>query len=357
MVFSWGGAQTAIRAPQFKRPLEGLAVNNTISISPLFKHVKPTGFYVYVHARATDGRPFYVGKGFGKRAWDRTKSEWRNDHWINTARKNGVNVSIIKDGMTEADALSLEMTTIAEIKNNGGCLVNQTNGGEGTSGRIVSPETREMMSAKLGKGVHCSNGMSFNSHNKAAAWLSTHLGRTVSGAAIGKAARGQSHVAYGFSWWRWCDEPKDHKIQLENLRYRIGRNVSTDCGLDFRAIGDAISFLRNNGFPKASIKNVWMAATGRADTAYGYRWKYAGYDTSTEKQRRDKVKKLNPKSITIFDDSGTEYKSARAAAAAIRSNGYPTADHKAILNAARSGDVMFGTKWAIRNMENTNGYE
>jgi group I intron endonuclease len=110
-----------------------------------------TRFYVYAHLRK-DGTPFYVGKGKDKRIVDRTsRSTW----WWNIFKKeypdekipNGI---ILSNNLTEQEALDIEKYWIAlfgrkNIHSNG-ILINNTDGGEGTVGAILSEETRSKMS-------------------------------------------------------------------------------------------------------------------------------------------------------------------------------------------------------------------
>lgn len=101
-----------------------------IQITPKWKDVKPEGYYVYIHRRATDGTPFYVGKGRGYRGW-RYKGT-RSKFWMNTAIKNGVIVEIYKSDLSEVCAFSLEKILIDSygIEN----LCNLSLGGDGKSG-------------------------------------------------------------------------------------------------------------------------------------------------------------------------------------------------------------------------------
>lgn len=101
-------------------------------------------FYVYVHYRESDGTPFYVGKGSGKRAYSSSR---RNQFWKNTKEKHGIRVEIIFDNLTEEESFQCEIDTILEFKYFGYKLTNMTLGGEGVSGMIVSPETRSKISA------------------------------------------------------------------------------------------------------------------------------------------------------------------------------------------------------------------
>lgn len=98
--------------------------------------------YVYIHRRASDGRPFYVGKGKQRRAW---QMYGRNAYWQNVAKKHGVMVEVVKDRLPEPCALSLERALIASIP---WPLANLTDGGGGTSGWNHSEETKARISAR-----------------------------------------------------------------------------------------------------------------------------------------------------------------------------------------------------------------
>lgn len=94
-------------------------------------HNEPSGIYLYLHRKSTDGSVFYVGKGTG----DRYRSTNRtNSHWQNTAIKHGVTVEIIDDNLQEWYAYEREVELIAYYGRsdlNQGYLVNQEDGGSG----------------------------------------------------------------------------------------------------------------------------------------------------------------------------------------------------------------------------------
>lgn len=127
-------------------------------------------FYVYFLRRPDqpdpletgDGCPFYVGKGTNCRYKDHRKEAnqllhkpGRKSYKVNvihflwSQRLNFIE-EIFCSNLSEQEALELEIEAIQAYGRirNGGILTNMTDGGEGTSGRICSYETKE----KIGSG-------------------------------------------------------------------------------------------------------------------------------------------------------------------------------------------------------------
>jgi len=102
-------------------------------------------YYVYAYLR-TDGTPYYIGKGKGRRAY--------LDHRHCPVPKDKSRIVFLAENLTEKTSLDLEVELIRSYgrKDLGtGILINLTDGGEGSSGVIVSEETRRKMSeAKKG---------------------------------------------------------------------------------------------------------------------------------------------------------------------------------------------------------------
>lgn len=140
-------------------------------------------FYVYLHINPKMGEPFYVGKGRKNRAFETQK---RSNWWNNFVNKNGFDVIILEDSLFEKKALEREVYWIKRIgrKNlNKGLLINLTNGGEGTSGRILTDEQRKKLSEINIGNKNCLGRklsdetkakMSLSAINKKHSWANNH---------------------------------------------------------------------------------------------------------------------------------------------------------------------------------------
>jgi hypothetical protein len=104
-------------------------------------------FYVYIHSKP-DGTPFYVGKGCGIRAHRFTI---RNPHHKNVVNKYGKENIIIGKLECESELMAFEREKwlISLFKGIGIELTNRTDGGEGSSGLVMSEEAKTQISAKL----------------------------------------------------------------------------------------------------------------------------------------------------------------------------------------------------------------
>ena len=95
-------------------------------------------YYVYAYLRE-NGTPYYIGKGKGNRAYR------RSDRVI-LPPNDITKIKIILQNLTEKQAFSNEKDFIlfyGRKDNNTGILRNLTDGGEGSSGTIVSEETKK----------------------------------------------------------------------------------------------------------------------------------------------------------------------------------------------------------------------
>jgi len=98
-------------------------------------------YYTYAYLR-TDKTPYYIGKGKGKRLYDKSRKGVKPP-------KDKSRIILLKQNLTEEEAFKHEIYMIAVFgrKDLGtGILHNRTNGGDGSSGWIATPELRKRMS-------------------------------------------------------------------------------------------------------------------------------------------------------------------------------------------------------------------
>jgi len=117
----------------------------------------PRRFYVYAYLRSKDSEtgprlsPYYIGKGCGKRAFE------KYGRTVPAPIDNSY-IVFVEEGLTEIEAFFLEtycIQTYGRIDLGNGILRNLTDGGEGTSGLVVSEETRRKLSdMRRGKNHH-----------------------------------------------------------------------------------------------------------------------------------------------------------------------------------------------------------
>jgi hypothetical protein len=87
-------------------------------------------YYVYAHINIITNVIFYIGKGIGGRC---DSLLGRSKYWGRIVNKYGYDTIIIEDTLTNDQALEREIYWIKRIgrKNEGGSLINMTDGGDG----------------------------------------------------------------------------------------------------------------------------------------------------------------------------------------------------------------------------------
>ena len=106
--------------------------------------------YVYLHKRLDNGSVFYVGISSKDDNFKRANyTHNRTNYWKNIAKLTGWSVEIVAKNIEWERACYIEVELIKKygrVDLGTGSLVNLTNGGEGTTKKIVTQETRKKMS-------------------------------------------------------------------------------------------------------------------------------------------------------------------------------------------------------------------
>jgi hypothetical protein len=199
----------------------------------------PREYYTYAYLRE-DKTPYYIGKGNKRRIY-------RRDRRVRPP-KDQSRIIFLKQNLTEEEAFKHEIYMISVFGRKDletGILHNRTNGGEGSSGIIVSEETRRKQSeAKKGKYVGKNNhlygkkGKNHPAYGKR--WWNDGKGnakKTVecpgegwvlgmsneTGEKIKEAFQGEKHPAYGRKWWNdGCGNTK-FDIECPGVGWVLGR--------------------------------------------------------------------------------------------------------------------------------------
>ena len=127
------------------------------------------------------GECFYVGKGKGRRANELRHNRNRFHKFIQAKLSRlgtAVEVRIIADSLSEAEAFALEREQIALWRADGADLANWTDGGEGPSGYKQSLEHRQKKGAAISAYYTTPGGQAAHAKMVAAA-IATNTGRAL----------------------------------------------------------------------------------------------------------------------------------------------------------------------------------
>jgi len=228
---------------------------------------QPEKFYVYVHRREDDGRIFYIGKGTRYRAWHVGKM--RSKYWNRIVSKHGRTVHIAVSGLTNAQAIAIEIDFIKHYGMENLC--NMTDGGEGVSGRIHSEETKRKISlSNIGKLKPSIRGEKNHMHNP-------ETKAKISAALKGRKAPWSAGIAKSQEVREKISKSKKGKPNPKifgSNHFHSKKVVCVETGVVFGSGMDAVRWLKDNGFPLASSSYISRVCVGRLKTTCGYTWKF-----------------------------------------------------------------------------------
>jgi hypothetical protein len=243
--------------------------------------VTPQDFYVYLHRKATTGEVFYVGKGRDKRAWTHKS---RNVYWHRVAKKHGVLVEILRDGLQEWAALELEIDYIALYgrKSTGfGPLINLTDGGDNpphtpesiaasVEKRRKNPVLQEKLRARLAE-MHKDPEWQAKFRAMTTARAQNETWNVNVRIALKKRTQDPS--------WR-ASVKAARTVQVNNPKWigavRKACNKPVLCvetGMVFSSAVDAVKWLGVSN-PKTAVNGLSRACKDPAYTSYGYHWRF-----------------------------------------------------------------------------------
>ena len=287
-------------------------------------------------------RPFYVGKGKGRRIHEhkypsqRKQLNIKNTFIDKIEKELGIEPFYVKvyENISDDRSKEIEIDIISHfgrIDLKTGILANMTEGGEGMSGRVRKESELEKMRGPNGPNAKSRRINQLDKDgNLIKTWdylrlITDELG--VPGGAILKCCRGERETA---SYYKWEFEGTSPYVPpLKNVssstktvyQYNLEGNYITS----FRSSVEAVKALErgNNGSP------IGMCCNGKAKSVYGYQWffDFRGEKTDpvkrfglflgeTPKLKTPKIHKSTKKAVFQYDFSGNfirEYSSSQEA--------------------------------------------
>lgn len=294
-------------------------------------------YYVYEHCRASDGAVFYVGKGSGRRAYSRTRSE----HWKRVVAKHGLVVNIVKDEMPEVCALTLERVLIARYGLDN--LVNIAEAGIVSSGVGTIP-------------VYSSEGEFFTSMTKAANRMGELGYMRCKPSKIGACCSSNGvRQAYGRLWSTegFPDKPKitGRDAVIKSWQKRMYSSK----GEVFESISEAVRFLKENGWPRAQKINIIKRAQSNSGSIYDRAWSYDGFPEHPDLTGRKAVLTASAavRSVTLYCSNGMSFRCSEDAAQWIRSTGKSCKSIGKMLECAKGkSKSAYGYGWSLKEFSN-----
>lgn len=227
--------------------------------------------------------------------------------------------------MTECCAFTLEKILISRYRSLGHPICNMTDGGEGVIGH---GEYR----------IFSSDGMQFRSARVASDWLKINGYPKANAPYLSAAASGRRKTAYGRVW------SYEGRPELKEPEMKIFSSM----GEGFSSLSSAISYLKKNGYPKASCSAVAACLKGKSYTAYGRAWANGYIPDAPEQIGMKNAGLINSRLLAkpVVNSDGDRFASMKIAAEKMKELGHQRANATCIRNCINGiTDQAYGYKW------------
>lgn len=258
-------------------------INETPSLAG-FKVIDLNRICVYAHYYDNENKPFYIGQGTIRRAYQFTKSS-RNNNWHNKVKDiSKVHVKILYIDIDYNKSIEIEKELIKQygrLDNNTGCLVNENDGGANSQ---IGENNYFYGKRYIGNdNPNYGNKYELNNNSipivqldivgrKIKEWASAAQAEEIgkfSAGCISHCCNGKRTIHKGYQWkyLKDYDSTKDnsYKPGKTNDRIYIAVNLTTNEVIIFNNIKEAIKY----GFTRSKVSAV---VTGRNKSHKGFKF-------------------------------------------------------------------------------------
>lgn len=238
--------------------------------------MKQNNFYIYFHITEDTKEIFYVGKGKDYRA---KRKGGRGKLWENIVKKHGYEIEYLHTNISEKEAFELEVYYINKIGRRDlglGPLINFTNGGEGSSGHILTQEHKDKIGKSLKGRIFSEEHIRKNIESKLGKKRPEEFCKKMSEIRKGTTASDETRKKLSEAGkGRVHSEESKNKIKISNKisaksKYKpiIQMDLENNIIKEFQSITEA------SEKTKLDKSRISKCCKGNAKTTGGFKWKF-----------------------------------------------------------------------------------